>query len=37
LEGLAYVIVYLAKGRIPWQTIFADTKEAKYEKIKNLK
>jgi serine/threonine protein kinase len=37
LESLGYVLLYFSKGRLPWQNIYADTKEEKYEKIKNMK
>ena len=37
LEALGYVLLYFIKGRLPWQNIFAETKEEKYEKIKNMK
>jgi serine/threonine protein kinase len=37
LEALAYILIYLAKGRLPWQGIKAATKQAKYELIYQLK
>lgn len=37
LEGLGYMMIYFAKGRLPWQSIYADNKEDKYEKIKCMK
>ncbi|KAL4429334.1 hypothetical protein ABPG74_002320 [Tetrahymena malaccensis] len=37
LEALGYVLLYFAKGKLPWQNIYADTKDEKYEKIKAMK
>lgn len=37
LEGLAYVMVYLLKGKLPWQGIKAKTVKEKYAKIKERK
>lgn len=37
LEGLGYVFIYFAKGKLPWQTIYAENKDEKYEIIKNMK
>lgn len=37
LEGLGYTFVYLAKGKLPWQGIKADTKQERYELIMNAK
>ena len=36
-KGLGYVIIYLAKSKVPWQQIFTNTKEEKYEQIKEIK
>ena len=33
LENLAYVIIYLANGELPWMGIKAATKRQKYERI----
>jgi len=37
LEGLAYVMLYFLKGKLPWQGLAARTKNEKYEKIKDCK
>lgn len=37
LEGLAYVILYFLKGKLPWQGLEAKTKKEKYDKIKAKK
>lgn len=37
MEGLAYVLIYFAKGRLPWQNTKASTKEQKYKKIGEIK
>lgn len=37
LEGLAYVLLYFLKGRLPWQDIVAVEKADRYELIKNIK
>ncbi|CAE7856748.1 CKL4 [Symbiodinium microadriaticum] len=37
LEALAYVLIYLALGELPWQGIQAESKEEKHEKIMELK
>lgn len=37
LEGIAYSLLYLLKGKLPWQGIKAKTKKQKYEKILELK
>ena len=37
LEALAYSIIYLGKGRLPWQGIRAKNKNEKYQKILELK
>ena len=33
LEGIAYVLIYLLKGSLPWQGIRANTRERKFELI----
>lgn len=33
MEALAYVLIYLLKGSLPWEGIKSQTKEDKYEKI----
>lgn len=37
LESLAYVLIYFARGKLPWQSIRAKTKEEKYKKIEEVK
>jgi hypothetical protein len=37
LIALGYLIVYLAKGKLPWQKVRAKTKQKKYDKILALK
>jgi len=37
LESLGYVLMYLARGSLPWQGLKADTKAKKYERIKKRK
>jgi serine/threonine protein kinase len=37
LEGLAYVMLYFLKGKLPWQGLPAKTKKEKYDKIKEKK
>lgn len=37
LESLGLIMVYFLKGSLPWQTIKGNTKEEKYEKIKEKK
>lgn len=37
LEALAYSIIYLGKGTLPWQGIRAKNKNDKYQKILELK
>eukprot|EP00917_Polyrhabdina_sp_WS-2016_P032252 GHVP01068797.1.p1 GENE.GHVP01068797.1~~GHVP01068797.1.p1 ORF type:complete len:690 (+),score=86.28 GHVP01068797.1:1213-3282(+) len=37
LEGLMYVLIYLLKGRLPWQGIKAERIEDKYKKIMKKK
>jgi len=37
LEALGYVLLYFLRGKLPWYNIQSETKEEKYEKIKNMK
>lgn len=37
MESLGYVLVYFILGSLPWQGLEADTKEEKYDKIKEKK
>ncbi len=37
LEALGYVLVYLLQGKLPWQGLGGDTKDAKYDKIYQCK
>lgn len=37
LECLAYILIYFARGALPWQGISAPTKKMKYEKIMERK
>lgn len=37
LESLGYVLVYLAKGELPWHGIKGKTKKEKYKKIMEVK
>lgn len=37
MQSLGYLIVYLAKGRLPWQKVRAKSKHQKYQKIYELK
>lgn len=37
LEGLAYVLIYLLKGMLPWQGISAESKKEKYDRILQVK
>ncbi|EAX94654.1 CK1 family protein kinase [Trichomonas vaginalis G3] len=37
IESIAYVLVYLLKGKLPWQGIKAKTKKEKYEHIAQKK
>ncbi|CAM9641523.1 unnamed protein product [Ectocarpus sp. 12 AP-2014] len=37
LESLAYVLIYLVRGKLPWQGLTAKTREAHMEKIRQSK
>ncbi|CAD8098517.1 unnamed protein product [Paramecium sonneborni] len=37
IESLGYVLVYLAKGKLPWMNLNTNTKSEKYQKIKEFK
>ncbi|KAL4503143.1 hypothetical protein ABPG72_014372 [Tetrahymena utriculariae] len=37
LEALGYVLIYLAKGELPWQNLTLEKREEKFEQIKHLK
>lgn len=37
LEGLAYTLIYLLKGRLPWQDVKGRTKKEKYDQIVQMK
>lgn len=37
LESIGYVLIYFAKGKLPWQNIKASTKEEKYKLIADVK
>ncbi|CAG2110394.1 unnamed protein product [Medioppia subpectinata] len=37
MEAVGYMLVYLARGELPWQGVKADTLRAKYKKIGEIK
>ena len=37
MEGIAYVLLYLLKGKLPWQGLTAKTKKEKYDRIRDVK
>lgn len=37
LESIAYVLIYLFKGRLPWQGLESNYQSTKYDKIYRLK
>lgn len=37
MESIGYVLVYFAKGQLPWQGLRANTKKQKYQKIMDKK
>nr|AAA21545.1 casein kinase-1 [Schizosaccharomyces pombe] len=37
LESLGYVLLYFCRGSLPWQGLQADTKEQKYQRIRDTK
>lgn len=37
LESLGYVLIYLAKGALPWQGLPAKNRKQKYQKITEKK
>jgi serine/threonine protein kinase len=37
VESLAYVLVYLAKGSLPWMGVQAENRQAKYDRIAEIK
>jgi serine/threonine protein kinase len=37
IEGLGFVLIYLARGHLPWQNVRCTSKQEKYEKIKTMK
>jgi hypothetical protein len=37
LESTGLVLIYLLKGKLPWQGLYAETKKDKYLKIKQVK
>ena len=37
LEGIAYVLLYFLRGQLPWQSLPANNKKEKYDRIMNRK
>jgi len=37
IEGICYILLYFLRNSLPWQGVVAETKEDKYEIIKQLK
>jgi len=37
LESIGYVLIYLMKGKLPWQNLSAKNKQDKYERIAHVK
>ena len=37
IESLCYIVIYLAKGTLPWMNLYAEDKQVKYELIKQSK
>ena len=37
IEAMIYVVIYLLKGKLPWQGISTRTREEKYRLIKEIK
>lgn len=37
MEAIGYVLVYFAKGKLPWMNINLDSKSDKYNKILEYK
>jgi serine/threonine protein kinase len=37
MEAIGYILVYLLRGKLPWQGIRANTREKKYAKISEKK
>ena len=37
LEGISYVLMYFIRGSLPWQGLKAETKQEKYDRIRDVK
>ncbi|EGR30631.1 tetratricopeptide repeat protein [Ichthyophthirius multifiliis] len=37
LESLGYCLVYFLNNKLPWQSVYGQSKEEKYQKIQNIK